>query len=190
MAGAGRVSGKGLALHAVGGVLCAGHFPAVQCHREGMHSPGSPARSERASSAGSCSPALQKALEAGGVTAVPAAGLCCSSATFTGAAALGAARNGGAQLGTEVGLQRGGSLTGLPQGCVLAGPHTDGYCPPGQPSSGRCWVCAEGPQLWRGWEPSCLFAQEPVAMEEVRGPGDVRAWRGGVWVGGPCPAPC
>lgn len=56
---------------------------------------------------------------------------------------------------------------------------------------GSCWVCAEGP-AGRG-----RAVNRPACLHKCRrghgggqGARDVRAWRGGVWGGGPCPAPC
>lgn len=134
--------------------------------QEGMHSPESPAPSEGAS----CSPALQKRWEPAGSQPCRGSGCAAAAAPSPGAAALGTARNGGPQLGAEVGLQWGAFLTGFPQGCALTGQHRDGHCPPGQPSSGRCRVCGRAGNR-PGWEPSCLFAQAPVAWGRSGAPG-------------------
>lgn len=231
-AGAGRVSGKGLTLPAVGDALFAVHLQAVQClsrggccgvlaalgtlllsptsaghagpgrashhgvpgPREGMRSPRPPPPSGTSFQHRQLQP-CRRCWEQVGSQRVPGVGLCCSSVTFSGA--RGAGRNGGAQLGPSV--ASGGArqdLTRHSHRDVCTGPQAApctgmDAAVAGTATSGCCCVCAEGPAApgRAGNRPACLH-NAAVAMGEVRGPGDVRARRGGVWGGGPCPAPC
>lgn len=139
-AGAGRVSGKGLTLPALGEVLFAVHLHTVQCLSRG----------------GCC-----------GVFAAP--GTLLLSPTSAGHA------------GPRGGRASRHSVPRDGRGCGQDSRHLRLLL---------C-VCAEGPAApGRAVNrPACLH-NAGVAMGEVRGPGDVRAWRGGVWGGGPCPAPC
>lgn len=137
----------------------------------------------------------------------PGVGLCCGGGSFTGGWCLGSWWERGTPGGNSSGAAMGhtGPRAGFPQGCTCIPGARSAPCTWRDRARGRDSSPAAGP--WScpavcggagssppGWELSCLFAQALASPWGGQGAqGGVRAWRGGVWGGGPAPhpaAPC